>query len=204
MNIWQTAPQEPPMTREKAAYEQDAAFVAVIEHTLDFEGGYVNDIDDPGGETNFGISKRSYPHLDIKNLTRDQAKEIYHDDFWRTINLHKVARHLPNVAAKVFDISVHNGVRNGGRFLQRALNKYKPQTRPTLTVDGIIGQQTLQACAVFDKAKEPLLVKSLVNQQRRRYLWIIAGRSKSAKFRNGWLKRAAYKPDITIKTRDYA
>ena len=47
-----------------------------IEHVLKFEGGYVNDPDDPGGETNFGISKRSYPDLDIAALTVADAVEI--------------------------------------------------------------------------------------------------------------------------------
>ena len=43
----------------------DAAFKALIDH----EGGYVNHPKDPGGETKFGISKRSYPTLDIAALT---------------------------------------------------------------------------------------------------------------------------------------
>ena len=46
------------------------------------EGGYVNDPIDKGGETKYGISKRSYPNLDIKNLTKEQAREIYYKDFW--------------------------------------------------------------------------------------------------------------------------
>jgi len=53
-----------------------------IDLVLKHEGGYVNDPADPGGETNFGISKRSYPLLDIKNLTRAQAGSIYQKDFW--------------------------------------------------------------------------------------------------------------------------
>ena len=53
-----------------------------IEHVFKWEGGYVNDPRDPGGETNMGISKRSYPHLDIANLTREDAVEIYRRDYW--------------------------------------------------------------------------------------------------------------------------
>ena len=52
-------------------------FNDIIEVVLHHEGGYVNDPDDPGGETNFGIAKRSHPDVDIKNLTKDGAKEIY-------------------------------------------------------------------------------------------------------------------------------
>lgn len=46
------------------------------------EGGYVNDLRDPGGETKYGISKRAYPNLDIKELTEDKAKEIYRRYYW--------------------------------------------------------------------------------------------------------------------------
>ena len=49
---------------------------------LNHEGGYVDDPDDNGGETNFGISKRAYPRVDIKNLTRKQAIKIYYQDYW--------------------------------------------------------------------------------------------------------------------------
>ncbi|WP_425526518.1 glycosyl hydrolase 108 family protein [Xanthomonas oryzae] len=49
---------------------------------LSHEGGYVNDPRDPGGETQWGISKRAYPELNIRALTRDQAIEIYRRDYW--------------------------------------------------------------------------------------------------------------------------
>lgn len=50
--------------------------------TLGFEGGYSNDSVDPGGETNFGISKRAHPEVNVRNLTRDQAAAIYKTDYW--------------------------------------------------------------------------------------------------------------------------
>lgn len=53
-----------------------------IDLVLRHEGGLVNDPQDPGGVTNFGISKRSYPDLDIPNLSRAQAGSIYQRDFW--------------------------------------------------------------------------------------------------------------------------
>ncbi len=49
---------------------------------LAHEGGYVNDLDDPGGETKYGISKRAHPDLDIKNLTVERAKEIFYNEYW--------------------------------------------------------------------------------------------------------------------------
>ena len=50
-------------------------FDEIIEKVLEHEGGYVNDPDDLGGETKYGITKRFYPDVDIKNLTIDGAKE---------------------------------------------------------------------------------------------------------------------------------
>lgn len=58
------------------------SFETALTFTLQWEGGYVNDPDDPGGETNFGIAKRSHPHEDIKNLTRERAAEIYKEGYW--------------------------------------------------------------------------------------------------------------------------
>ena len=49
-------------------------FDEIIGLTLDHEGGYVHDPKDLGGETNFGIAKRFYPDVDIKNLTKEGAK----------------------------------------------------------------------------------------------------------------------------------
>ncbi len=57
-----------------------------ISFVLKWEGGYSNDPYDSGGETKYGISKRSYPNLDIKNLTLEQAKEIYKRNYWDKID----------------------------------------------------------------------------------------------------------------------
>ena len=54
------------------------------------EGGYANDPNDPGGETNYGISKRSYPDLDIKNLSLSNAISIYKRDYWDANSLDTV------------------------------------------------------------------------------------------------------------------
>lgn len=84
---------------------------------LSSEGAYVNDPADPGGETNWGISKRSYPDLDIKNLTREQAMEIYRRDFWDVLgeNAH------PAVKFQVFDFAVNSGIQTAIRKLQSAI-----------------------------------------------------------------------------------
>ena len=64
---------------------KQASFNFAISHIFMFEGGYVNDPLDKGGETKYGISKRQYPHLDIKNLTKEDAGKIYYRDYFEKI-----------------------------------------------------------------------------------------------------------------------
>lgn len=92
----------------------DKAFDRLLGH----EGKYVNDPNDPGGETNWGISKRSYPDLDIKNLTKEQAKAIYYRDFWNRINADKL---YDGVAFQAFDFAVNSGIETAVRKLQSAI-----------------------------------------------------------------------------------
>lgn len=93
-------------------------FDDVFNRTLGSEGGYSNDPNDPGGETNWGISKRSYPKVDIKHLTREGAYAIYLVDFWRRID----ADRLPDgVAFQLFDFAVNSGIETAVRYLQRAI-----------------------------------------------------------------------------------
>jgi len=93
-------------------------FETAIERVLGHEGRYVNNPADPGGETNWGISKRSYPDLDIKNLTRDAAKKLYFRDFWLP-----VAAGVGDEALtfQVLDAAVNHGMGNAVRFLQRSI-----------------------------------------------------------------------------------
>jgi lysozyme family protein len=94
----------------------DTAFDRLLGH----EGGYSNrnPKDDPGGETKWGISKRSYPHLNIAALTREDAKLIYLQDFWRRINADAL---YPSVAFQTFDFAVNSGIETAVRKLQTAL-----------------------------------------------------------------------------------
>lgn len=57
-------------------------FLEFLPFLFKWEGGYDNDPDDPGGETHFGIDKRSHPDVDIKNLTKEGAADIYWRDYW--------------------------------------------------------------------------------------------------------------------------
>jgi len=61
-------------------------FDKAIEIVLRFEGGYVHNAKDPGGETKYGISKKAYPGEDIVNMTQEKAKELYRKDYWDKID----------------------------------------------------------------------------------------------------------------------
>lgn len=71
---------------------------------------------DPGGETNFGITKRSYPNLDIKNLTKEEAIEIYRRDYWKD---EWEALGFP-MAACMLDTSVNMGPGRAKQFLAKS------------------------------------------------------------------------------------
>lgn len=116
----------------------DATFRIQILKTLKFEGGYANDPHDPGGETNFGISKRSYPDLDIKNLNIAQATKIYYDDYWVKPRINQ----LPDLlAGKVFDAGVNIGPGGAVGLLQNVANH--AILGADLDCDGLIGKETL-------------------------------------------------------------
>lgn len=57
-------------------------FEIAVSEVLGEEGGYTSNPADPGGETQWGISKRAFPEVDIKNLTRDGAKDLYKAHYW--------------------------------------------------------------------------------------------------------------------------
>lgn len=80
----------------------DTAFGIVV----GIEAGYVNDPQDPGGETKYGITKRQYPDLDIKGLTLEQAKSIYLRDYWNTHQLDTLEN---GKALLVFDCAINGG-----------------------------------------------------------------------------------------------
>ena len=89
-------------------------FETALKFVLKWEGGYSNDPNDPGGETKYGISKRSYPELDISKLTLKQAKEIYYQNYWLKIGCDELPYPFNIV---VFDTAVNMGRRRAMEFL---------------------------------------------------------------------------------------
>jgi lysozyme family protein len=147
-------------------------FDVACDRLLGHEGGYVYDPQDPGGETHFGISKRSYPHVDIQALTRDGAKLIYQVDFWDRIQ----ADTLPgSVAFQLFDFAVHAGIETAVRYLQRAIG---------VADDGQWGP--VSAAAVASRPAAEILLR--LNAERLDYY---SGLSTWPTFGKGWARRVA-------------
>ena len=124
------------------------------------------------------LSHNSYPNLDIKNLTEDQAKEIYRRDYWRYDGIAN-----QDVATKVFDMAVNMGPPAAHRLLQMALNALGQG----VTVDGVFGPQTLAATNRADPAR---LLQELRAQAAVRYADIVLGNRAERTFLLGWMRRA--------------
>lgn len=159
----------------------DLKFETAINSVLSHEGGYVNDPTDRGGETKYGISKRSYPNIDIKNLTLEQAKAIYKRDFWDNQpykNINDI-----ELSTKMFDLSVNMGAIQANKLLQRALRALGQ----TVVEDGVIGSKSLAAINSVDSSK---LLVSLRSEAAGYYRIIAAVKTNQIRFLQGWLTRA--------------
>lgn len=136
------------------------------------EQGYVNDPKDPGGETKYGISKRSYPDEDIAQLTLDRAKFLYKRDFWDKLNADKLCE---SVAYQLFDFAINSGIETAIRYYQRALG---------VADDGHWGPVS-QAAA--DSVQEHRQIMNLIAErqdyQTRLSNWAVFGK--------GWARRNA-------------
>ena len=151
-------------------------FFEIVNHTLEEEGGYVNDPTDKGGETNFGISKRAYPNLDIFNLTEDDAIDIYWDDYWVRGKCDKVPGKLQPI---YFDMCVNFGIRGAVKVLQETANG----KGANIEVDGGIGPNTIKA------------IKNLSLERVRafrvlKFAKIVIANPKQMKFWYGWYRRS--------------
>jgi lysozyme family protein len=166
------------------------------------EGGYVNDPDDPGGATNFGVTIHTMRWLgldldgdgdvdpaDVRRLSRGQARDIYVDHYFRRPG---IARLPAVLQASVFDMYVNAGG-NAVRILQRLLGDFGHPA----TVDGVLGPKTVAAAqAAF--AVAPAHLGDAYGIARRNYYYALADRRPaSRKFarrrdggKGGWIVRA--------------
>lgn len=162
-----------------------ADFSEAIETVLHNEGGFVDDPDDDGGATNWGISLRFYKKInpsatveDIKNLTPQRAMEIYKQYFWDP-NHYGDIKDI-DIATKVFDAAVNSGPVPANICLQRAIKAQSPAQ--ILLEDGVLGPKSIAAINSYDKSTLlPALKSELAGHYRQ-----IADK----KYLNGWLHRA--------------
>ena len=151
-------------------------FDDIIEITLHHEGGYVHDPNDLGGETNFGITKRFYPDVDIKNLTKEQAVEIYKRDYWDKNRVESLPENLWHI---FIDMCVNMGRGTAVKILQRAaVNKGKD-----IEVDGGMGPATL-------KALDGVETERVRAYRVKYYADLVTSKPEQDKFYFGWFRRS--------------
>ena len=168
-------------------------FETAAKYTLEEEGLFSNDPDDKGGKTKFGISQRSFPDVDIDNLTRDGAKGIYREKFWEDPGFDRIPDDV--LAVKTFDTGVNMGPRAAGKLLQRALNDVSP-AEEHLETDGKIGAKSL---ARMTRVPEDELLDAFVKRIKKRYGDIVENDPTQAKFLRTWIRRAERLPNAEGK-----
>ena len=149
-------------------------FKAALKRVLKHEGGYVNHPSDPGGETNYGITKntaRSYGYNgSMKTIPMDVVERIYKAMYWDAMS----CDNFPfAVAFQLFDAAVNHGLLNARKLTQRAVN---------VKDDGIIGSISL---AAIRKTPQLLFVNSFMAERISFYTKI----STFSTFGKGWMNR---------------
>ena len=156
-------------------------FKKAFNYVLKNEGGYVNDPTDPGKETKYGISQRSYPNLNVRQLSLKDAEKIYFCDYWLKGKFEQIPDE--NVATQLFDLSVNLGIRATTIVLQRALRSVGINVQE----DGLFGPVTLSG-VIFS---EPSILLAAIKSEAAGYYRLIAAKNPSQqRFLNGWLNRA--------------
>lgn len=164
-----------------------------FDRTIGHEGGYQADPKDRGnwttgvigkGElkgTKYGISAMTYPNVDIKNLTVDQAKAIYKKDFWDALGMERFQSALQ---FQLFDAAINHSWRRTVQILQRAVG---------VADDGVIGPKTIAAT----NAKELNDLLMLFLAERIEYFTKLSTFQTYAK---GWMMRCAN--NLRLATQD--
>lgn len=157
-------------------------FRRLVSHIIEVEGGerVVNHQQDNGGLTKWGISQRSYPGLDIASLSREEATEIFHRDFYKPLKCDDILHE--KIAGALFDMGVNAGLGTAAKLLQRAVNAVgKP-----LPVDGRIGPATL---AMVNAMPPDALLEAFRRECLHHYAAIIDRDPTQRVFWNGWRNR---------------
>lgn len=143
-------------------------FERALRLTLDAEGVFSDHAWDPGGATKYGITEglaREYGYEDVRDLTVEQARDIYWRHFWLPL----MCDELPvPVAMELFDAAVNVGRRRGVKFLQRAYNTLRSLDQPAIAEDGFVGLETISAARTMARRYTDQLVAAQNGEQ---YAW---------------------------------
>lgn len=167
----------------------------VINGIIRVEGGYVDNPDDSGGATNFGITvavARTFGYTgSMRDMPRSVAFDIYSALYWGRVKADDLHALSPAVCEEVVDTGVNMGTGRAGKFLQRSLNvlNKKGSLYRDLTVDGAVGPATIKALRAYLNGRdEQTLVKALNCLQGAYYITLAERREKDETFVYGWLK----------------
>lgn len=174
-----------------------ALIAAVVGGVVALEGGYVNDPNDAGGETNHGITAtvaREHGYEGpMRSLPVEKAREIYADTYVTTPKLDRVLARSPAVGTKLVDIGVNAGQGRAARWFQQSLNDLSRGGRDyaQVAVDGAIGAQTLDAYGALERRRGrvkacELTIKLLDGYQTVHYSGLAKGAANSS-FLVGWV-----------------
>ena len=174
----------------------------IAEEIVAREGGFVNDPDDPGGATKYGVTLATMQRLgldldrsgtvtvaDVRRLSKAQAVEIFLEHYYLRPRIAELPQAL---RASVFDMYVNAGA-NAVRILQRLLC----DMGQGVTVDGVLGPQTLRAAQAATAAAPDYIADAYAIARRNYYFALADRRRASRKFartrsggKGGWIKRA--------------
>ena len=149
-------------------------YLRCINVILESEGGFVDDPQDFGGKTNFGLSQRSYPDIDIETLTKETAIEIYYKDYWIPMNVQIIP--IDELTLHVFDHGVNAGSKIAIRLLQRLIG---------VSDDGYIGEITLKGIDAYIGD----IVGEYIKRRKLFYVTLVQNKPELRKFLKGWLAR---------------
>lgn len=168
----------------------------IIQATIDREGGYVDNRDDRGGKTNWGITEAVARRHGYKGHMRDlpkvEAVRIYTQEFYLDAGIGRLESISKAVAEEVFDTGVNMGVGTAGLFIQRVLNVLNMQSKlyPDLKLDGQVGKATAAALESYlerrGKEGELVLLTLLNSLQGARYVELCEARERNETFVYGW------------------
>lgn len=181
------------------------------------EGGFVNDPDDPGGATNYGVTIHTMRRLgldldrdgdvdirDVRALSRDQAVDIFIRHYFKKPKIDLLPSTLQ---ASVFDMFVNAGG-NAIKILQRLLAEFGHP----VTIDGALGPKTAAAVRAAHKKAGSYLVDAYAIARRNYYFRLADRREASRKYartrrgtKGGWILRAEefMRPQFHLSTADF-